>query len=243
MLSLEVLPTSSNPRWNKESFIHSFILVIFFFYFPLKVAGESPRPPALWQRVSNWISVRLFNWSFIFPLQASNTSRLLKMYADLDPRVRTLVVGLRHWARVSQWRVYLQVKSKNRMNSFNTFLQQPRTKPVETRYKTTCFSVILIKMHIVANWSAVLRGRHGSGFGRYNFGRDDFLATWPVADGENLEAYFVLFREDGNMTQNKIDETVSTVLSEVVVKFQKLSTKRIGFHLLRNIKDRILSQT
>ena len=44
------------------------------------------------------------------------------------------------------------------------------------------------------------------------------------------------------MTQNKIDETVSTVLSEVVVKFQKLSTKRIGFYLLRNINDRILSQ-
>ena len=80
-------------------------------------------------------------------------------------------------------------------------------------------------------------GGHDSGFGR-----DDFLATWPVADGENLEAYFFFFREDGNMTQNKIDETVSTVLSEVVVKFQKLSTKRIGFYLLRNINDRILSQ-
>ena len=23
-------------------------------------------------------------------------------------------------------------------------------------------------------------GRHGSGFGRYNFGRDDFRVTWPV---------------------------------------------------------------
>ena len=84
-------------------------------------------------------------------MQASNTSRLLKMYADLDPRVRTLVVGLRHWARVSLCRVYLQEKSKNRINIFNTFLQQPLTKPAETRYKTTCFSVVLIKMHIVAN--------------------------------------------------------------------------------------------
>ena len=155
MLLLEVLPTSSNPRWNKESFIHSFILVQFFFYFPLNVAGGNSRPLALWQSVSNWISLRLTNWSFIFPLQASNTSRLLKMYADLDPRVTTLVVGLRHWARVSQWRVYLQVKSKNRINIFNTFLQQPRTKPVETRYKTTCFSVIFINMHIVAKWNAV----------------------------------------------------------------------------------------
>ena len=241
MLLLEVLPTSSNPRWNKESFIHSFILVQFFFYFPLNVAGGNSRPPALWQRVSNWISLRLTNWSFIFPLQASNTSRLLKMYADVDLRVRTLVVGLRHWARVSQCWIYLQEKSKNRINIFNTFLQQPRTKPVETRYKTTCFSVILIKLHIVAKWKYYFshqpRARHDSGFGR-----DDFQATWPVADGENLEAYFVLFREDGNMTQNKIDETVSTVLSEVVVKFQKLSTKRIGFYLLRNIKDRLLSQ-
>ena len=45
------------------------------------------------------------------------------------------------------------------------------------------------------------------------------------------------------MTQNKIDETVSTVLCEVVVKFQKLSTKRIGFFLLRNIKESHLIAT
>ena len=232
------------------SFLLFYFSCIFIWKYPgatFTVAGGNPLPPplkdspVLWLSPSNWISVRLTNWSFIFPLQASNTSRLLKMYADLDLRVRTLVVGLRHWARVSQWRVYLQVKSKNRINIFNTFLQQPRTKPVETRYKTTCFSVILIKLHIVAKWKYYFshqpRGRHDSGLGR-----DDFQATWPVADGENLEAYFVLIREDGNMTQNKMDGTLSTVLFEVVVKFQKLSTKRIGFYLLRNIKDRILSQ-
>ena len=52
------------------------------------------------------------------------------------------------------------------------------------------------------------------------------------------------FREDGNVTQNKIDGTVFTVLSEVVVNinFKSFQQKRIGFYLLRNIKDRILSQ-
>ena len=95
-------------------------------------------------------------------------------------------------------------------------------------------------MHIVAKWNTVLRGRHDSGFGRYNFGRDDFLATWPVIDRE--EVYFVFLREDGNMTQNKMDGTLAIVLFDVLVKFQKLSTQRLGFHLQRNIKDRILSQ-
>ena len=87
-----------------------------------------------------------------------------------------------------------------------------------------------------------LWGRPDSGFGRYNVERDDLLATWLVTDGE--EAYVVLFREDGNVTQNKIDGTVLTVLSGVVVNinFKSCQQKRIGFYLLRNIKDRILSQ-
>ena len=38
-----------------ESNGQGFLLVLFFFYFPIKVARENPRPPALNDNPANWL--------------------------------------------------------------------------------------------------------------------------------------------------------------------------------------------
>ena len=111
-------------------------------------------------------------------------------------RTRYEVMNIwKSYRRTAGWRIYMNADHRSYRLNFCSCEKKAWKKFFRrlSSEKEICYTFISLvsSLHRIKNglWYSFIPlvsshhsiiGRHGSGFGRYNFGRDDFRVTWPV---------------------------------------------------------------